>query len=247
MRMRDEHAERENRNRCIGKIGAAVMIAVLFLCGACGGNPKEQGMEENGAGDRSTQEMTADKAAEGTSLYEHGLEVVARMAEMAGSEAYVELYTSNSELAELLSSVGDGDFSEPLAVYRVRAKEGVASILDLAETGALSDELRAVVESKLFSTLATQINNMEGTTALAAASLCTAEKLFVSGELTENEIYLYVYENAAPVAVTFMMGEDGAVAARGMFILYEGFEADRLEEMEGFWERFGVWVERVGM
>ena len=77
--------------------------------------------------------------------------------------------------------------------------------------------------------------------------MCTAEKLFVSGELTENEIYLYVYENAAPVAVTFMMGEDGAVAARGMFILYEGFEADRLEEMEGVWERFGVWVERVGM
>lgn len=224
-----------------------LMIGTLLLCGGCKGGPGES---ETGAGQSGDDRAGNGMGTGGTteiSLYEHGLEVVARMAEMAGSREYVGLYTSSPELAGILSSVGEGDFSEPSAVYRIRATKGVASVLELAELDTLPDELRANVEEKMFLTLATQINGMEGTAALAAASLCTAEKLFVSGELTENEIYLYVYENATPAAVTFVMGENGAVAARGMFILYEEFLAEgmEMEEAAGVWEEFGVWVERL--
>lgn len=221
------------------------MIAALLLCGACGKGPKEQGTEENKTEGAGPGETVAADGTAGKSLYEHGLEVVALMAEMAGSKEYVELYTSSPELREILSSVGAGDFGEPSDVYRVRAMEGIGSVLDMAKIDSLSDELRANVASKMFAALATQINSMEGTAALAASSLCTAEKLFVSGELTGNEIYLYVYENAVPVAVTFTKGENGAVAARGIFILYEEFPAIQMEEAAEFLKGFGVEVERI--
>ena len=242
--------------KCVKSILAFAMIALLILCEACGGGSKRQDATASGTGESEAEEskesesglgngMTVGEAETEKSLYEYGLDIVALMAEMAGNEEYVGLYTSSSELKDMLSSVGAGDFSEPSAVYRIRAMEGAVSILDMADIDTLSDELRASVEAKLFSALATQINSMGGATSVAAASLSTAEMLFVSEELEENEIYLYVYENATPVAVSFMKGENGAVAARGMFILYDEFPVERMEEVGEFLGEFGVRVEEM--
>lgn len=47
----------------------------------------------------------------------------------------------------------------------------------------------------------------------------------ISENTTENVICLYTYEGAAPIAVTFTLGEDNAVSATGTFVLYDGFTA----------------------
>ena len=44
------------------------------------------------------------------------------------------------------------------------------------------------------------------------------EKLFGS-EITENNICIYTYDDGKPIAVTFILGDDGTVSANGIIIL----------------------------
>jgi len=187
--------------------------------------------------------------APGKSLKEQGQELVSLMGEMAASGDYVSFYTDADEMRELLSAAGEGDFSSPKAVYSIRfpdsALGGLLSLVGMNSLDGLSGELRANVKARMMSALPSQVNAMGGADVLAAASLCTASKTFLNGEVSENVIYLYVYEDAVPAAVTFLPGEDGAVSATGMLILYDGFQAEDMETLSGQLEQLGAEVEEV--
>ncbi len=183
----------------------------LMLSGACS-NPKEKEEKE-------------------VSLYERGLEAISIMKEMAGNDEFISLFTVDAELRSILQEAGQGDFSQPAAVYRIRFPKAafLSSLLDFAETDLenLSPSLEESLKSKAFSSVFTQINaRFGGNNALAASSICIAERIFVYDGMKENEIYLYTYENAVPVAVTFLKGENGAVSATGRFVFYDNSKAD---------------------
>lgn len=80
---------------------------------------------------------------------------------------------------------------------------------------------------------------------LAASSVCSVGKTFVSENATENMIYIYVYEGAAPVAVTFILGEDHTVSATGTFILYDGFTCGSAEEIQSVFSDIAINVSEV--
>ena len=50
---------------------------------------------------------------EQSSLYEQGLEVVSLMEEMANSESYIQLFTGNTEINEIIQNIAEGDYSQP--------------------------------------------------------------------------------------------------------------------------------------
>ena len=209
--------------RCFVLLLSAIML--MSLC-ACGGN---------------TSTKTDEK-----SLYEHGLDVIAVMAEMTHLESYVETYTGNGEIKEVVKSIGEGDYTSPKAVYAITAS--AEQIAAYAEVGALegaSEELQNVMENKFVVALTTQVNGFAGAEQLAAASVCTAGKTFVTDEISESVIYLYTYENARPVCVTFTCGEDSTVSASGMFMMYDEFTCDSAEEIEEFFSEVGVKVSEV--
>lgn len=183
----------------------------------------------------------------GKSLYDQGLEVVQLMAEMARSEDYVALYSGSSDVQAILERAGQGDFTAPQAVYRLTVPTSAFLALageetDLDLSGDLTPAVQKTVEDRLQPALAAQFNAQAGTTALAAASICAAEKLFVSSELKENTLYLYTFEDAVPAAVSFTAGEDGAVSASGVLILNDAFSKDRLTQYAA---GLGVTVEEV--
>ena len=206
----------------------AIGIAVVVVLGMCG---CVEGKKSN------------------KTLYEQGLEVISLMKEMASNDAYLKIYSSSSEIQDIISSVGDGDFSEPKATYKIAISgEALLVLEEIAGsevTEGLSDTLKDYVQSKLKSRITNLMNTAGGAMTLAATSICTGEKIFVSDELTEDVIYLYTYENAVPVAVSFTGGEDGAVLATGNFILNEGFNADTEENIKDFFKEFSVEVEAI--
>lgn len=206
---------------------AAVILSAAMLTGlaACGDAPAK---------------------AEEKSLYDHGLEMIALLDEMAGSEEYLSLFSSSEELTAILTEAANGDFSKPQAVYKLSGGgDRVMYMSDEIEAfNALSDTLKENVRSRLFSALVTKINAQAGSMVLAASSICTAGKTFVSSELTENMTYIYVFENAVPAAVTFTMGEDGAVSASAAFILHDGIDIS-VEGLSGFLGEFGLKLEEV--
>lgn len=212
--------------RAIKGVSAFLAASLVLLVAACGGGTEAESGEKP--------------------LYERGLEVVSLMAEMAGSDAYLSAYSDSEEIREILSGAGAGDFSSPEAVYRVKLPAGALwGLAQMPASGELTEPLREEIESKIYSAFVSQINAMGGTASLAAASICTAGTLFVDKGLTENTLYLYVFENAVPAAVVFLPGEDGAVSATGMLILYDGFDVGELQGSGPFFGQTGIEIEQI--
>ena len=145
----------------------AFTAAMLLTLSACGGTPSK------------IQEK---------SLYDHGMELISLLDEIARSEEYLSLYSASGELNAIVAEAAAGDFSQPKAVYKLTG--GADSALDLTDDAAafdaMSDTLQELVKSRMFAVLMTQINASAGAKNLAASSICTAGNTFVSTELTEN-------------------------------------------------------------
>lgn len=183
-----------------------------------------------------------------SALYQEGLSTVSVMEEMAENEDWVTLFSSNQNLASILSAVGDGDYSRPKAVYQIRlSDETVSHLTRNADLEAFSDTLQAYLRATVQSSIAAQINAKGGADALAAASACTASRIFFCDDLHENLLYLYTYENAAPAMISFLVGEDGAVSATGLFILYDGFPTGSAAEIQQFLSSLNVEVTEVSV
>jgi hypothetical protein len=196
----------------------ALMIVVLGMFG-CSNN-------ESGESNSKTETK---------SLYAQGLEVIQMMSEMTRTEEYVDILIGDSNIKTVIQDISTGDYSDPKAVYAITVSdENLATMAELDNFGNVSKELKNLMKKRILSSLISQINGRSGQVKLAAASVCAAGKTFVNENATDNVIYLYTYENANPVAVTFTVGEDGAVSANGVFVLYDEFTCDSADEIKAF-------------
>ena len=203
------------------------LVMIISLC-ACGGTG-------------TSGSNTSDK-----SLYEQGLGVISLMAEAAQAKEYVGAYTGNPEIMEIIQNVGAGDYTTPKAVYSLSVSDEVLlSMLGLENLNGISAELKENLLSRSFSSLITQINGYAGVNSLAASSVLTLGTSFVDSSLTEDVIYIYTFENAFPVAVSFTVGENGAVSAGGNFFMYEEFTCGSVAEVQEFFSEFGAEVTEV--
>lgn len=213
--------------RKIKSIIAVVSAAALMLgLGACNNN---------------------SSGGETKSLYSQGLELVGMMSELTKSEDYVNVYTPNEDIKNIIAEIGNNDYSvAPKAVYSISISEDdLAALSELNGINNLSDELKDVLSRKTLGAVITQINGMSGVDNLAAASLCTVGKTFVNENVTEDTIYLYTYENALPVAVTFAVGDNFSVSANGVFVMYEDFTCSSAAEIENFFSEIAVEAKEV--
>ena len=209
-------------------ISVLVMLVMTISLCACGG------ADVSG-------NNTSDK-----SLYEQGLGVISLMAEAASAEEYVAAYTGNPEIMEIIQNVGAGDYTTPTAVYSLSVGDEVLlSMLGLENLNGISIELKDNLLSRAFGSLITQINGYAGVNSLAASSVLTLGKSFVDSSVTEDMIYIYTFENALPAAVSFTVGENGAVSAGGNFIMYEEFTCGSVAEVQEFFSEFGAEVTEV--
>ena len=184
--------------------------------------------------------------AETKSLYAQGLEVVQLMSEMTQTEKYVDIHTGNSEIKTVIQNIGTGNYSTPKAVYAISITDkNLAAMAEVDNLNNASEELKDFLMKRVLGSLMTQINGMSGVENLAASSVCTVGKTFVNENATEDVIYLYTYENAIPVAVTFTIGEDQAVSASGVFVMYDGFACGSTDEIESFFSDITVEVTEV--
>lgn len=179
------------------------------------------------------------------SLYAQGLEIVQLMSEMTQIEEYVELYSGSNEIKTIIQNIGIGDFSSPKAVYAISIAEDDLAAMVGSNQDNVSEELKNYIMQKSLASLMMQINGMSSVENLAASSVCTVGKTFVNENVTEDVIYLYVYENAIPVAVTFTIGENQAVSASGIFIMYDGFTCGSADEIKSFFNDITVNVSEV--
>ncbi len=169
-------------------------------------------------------------------LYEYGLDVIALMDEMVRSDAYGALLSASDGIDAVAAAIAEGDYTAPKAAYRVTLPSDllgqVLAIVTTAEPPALSQALRDNLQHRLLASLANQVNGRSGAATIAASSIYTGNKVFVSDELTADTLYLYTYETGFPVLIAFTMGEGGAVSATGCYILNEDYPCATADDVE---------------
>ena len=180
------------------------------------------------------------------SLYAHGLDVISMLSEMTRSESFIGIYTANSEIKDIILALGNHSYETPDAVYAITVPEDtLMGMAELSNMEGASEELKNYLTQRVMASLMSQINAMSGVENLAASSVCTVGKTFVSEDATDNVIYIYVYEDTAPVAVTFTLGEDHTVSASGTFIFYDGFSCGSAAEIQSSFGDIEVIVTEV--
>ena len=170
-------------------------------------------------------------------LIEQGLSLASLMREKANSDAYFAIFGflsgSDFELAQKIREMGEGDVSKPTAVYRVGGNfsefyntilSGFNDVLD-DEAMQLSPELKADIEKALLSGMASSLNAKQGYSRLVtAANILASETVFDCPELKEDCLYIFTFEKAHPVAVSFTRGQGNAVSAKASFLLVDDID-----------------------
>lgn len=184
---------------------------------------------------------------EETSLYNQGLEIVSLMNEMVNNEAYVKNFTANDEILSIVKGISEGNYDVPREVYEINLGDNVSGFLfgENKSSITMSEQLKRVMEKKAVSAVVTQINAYGGATNLAASTVCTAGLSFVNEQITKDLIYIYIYEEAKPVAVTFLSEGNGIVSANGCFLMLDEAEAFGENELIGLFEEMGGTVRKI--
>lgn len=191
----------------------------------------------------------SSKAAESKSLYEHGLDMVALLDEMVGNDSYVDMFSVSDEIGAVIEAIDEGDYSEPAAVYEwvvtEEQRNNLISDIGTEHVGEMSDALKKNLQQRLFASVVSQMNGGTGVTNLAASSICTIGKSFVSDRMEQDALYLYVYEDAQPIAVTFTAGEDGAVSASASFLMAEELKGATGQTFESYFAKLGMEIQEI--
>lgn len=178
---------------------------------------------------------------EGNLLYAQGLEIVSLITEMSENEVYLNTLSGNEEIHDLLSHAGSADPTQPKAVYEISVQEdALMQILQFDDMPDISDSLKSTLRQKSYAAFAAHLNLLGGATVVAASSICTAGKSFLSSDFTGNTIYLYLYEDGAPVLIVFSSGPEDIVTASGSFLLLENFNPKNKEDVQSFLSFFMI-------
>ena len=182
------------------------------------------------------------------SLEVRGMQIVSMLEEIAESEEYLSIYSADPELLDIIDTFAEGDHSDPKTIYRLTlSEETVKSLCGTDVLTSLSPKLQDFLEGRVQASVINIANARGGSTALAATSICTAGRTFASDEITADTIYLYTFENAVPVAVSFTVGEGNTVSASGTFLIAEELNTGSPESIKEFFSEIDLSVEVVSL
>ncbi len=180
-------------------------------------------------------------------LYDKGLEVISLLDEMAKNEEYLNLFTMQSDIKNIVGNIAAGDYTQPESVYKIDIPlENIDSLYaEVVQSDEMSEGLKRAIERKMRGAVITQINALGGAEQLAASSILTAGKQFVCEGLETDLMYLYIYEDSAPVAVYFTVDEDYTVYASGNYLTYKDLTTNSTEEIVTLFENMGAIVTEI--
>jgi hypothetical protein len=180
---------------------------------------------------KNTQDASTDVVP--VTLYDRGINLIQEMNTIINDENYRKMIGVSEELESNVDELAEMDYTQPKAVYRVTNLEDYVNLaMYMSEVdensykGEAKEYADKVLKANLGTTLMAQVS---GTMAIAASSLVKKTDMFVDTSVTETEVYVYIYDEAYPVFVSFTPGEDGAVSATGTYVIVDaliGADAD---------------------
>ena len=173
------------------------------------------------------------------SLTECGEDVISLMAEMLESEDYKSLYNLPAAYDDQVNRLREGNYSKSIAVYELLISEEELLNKTIDKDG-LSKELHEYICSSAYVSFASRINQASGVEAMAISAVFTAQKSYANKGIDTNRIYLFVFENGCPIAVTFLVDGEDSLRAVGHFIMNDEFIAEDDNSIKESCEALGI-------
>lgn len=211
----------KNKKRICILYTAAVMLCTL--CGCQNGKTNEQ-----------------PEAPKVSSLYEEGAALVSDMQALANDAAYIKLMSSATDIKQNIETVASCNYDKPSGVYSISNIKDVskaALLISGLQNGSLSETADRYIQNSAGAQLANiLIARFGGAHNLAASSVIMTSSCFYNPDCTEIKVYIYAYDDAYPVIVSFIPGKNGAVSARASCMLVDsvrGAGKDKINEFLG--------------
>lgn len=157
-------------------------------------------------------------------LYDKGLELTVEMDYLAESSQFIDLMSSSPSILDAIGNMSAGDYSSPLAVYRIDIpEEAVFSALSLVSEKDFAPDLlpkgiKKAILKRCSLSAASMLNGIEGAEHLAATSVINASRSFLYDGLGSPCLFIYEYGGDFSSIVSFVPEEDGVVSAASYFI-----------------------------
>ena len=173
------------------------------------------------------------------SLTECGEDVISLMAEMLESEDYKSLYNLPAAYDDQVNRLREGNYLKSIAVYELLVSE--EELLDKTiDKDGLSKELYEYICSSAYVSFTSRINQASGVEGTTVSTVFTAQKSYANKDIDTNRIYLYVFENGCPIAVTFVADGKDSLRAVGHFIMNDEFIAEDENSIKESCEALGI-------
>ena len=176
--------------------------------------------------------FSACEKTEYPTFEEKGMELVDIIEEMINSEEYLEVYgVRDEDVLGLIKDAAEGDYSEAEHIYELKFDNLADDMVD--NYNKLPRSLKDMMKNRAYGAYISSLNSVVGSTPLVAASMTTASSVFATDK-DENTIYIYTFEEGFPIAVTFVVNDEGICSASGTFLFgadnYDFSSAKKLEK-----------------
>lgn len=181
-------------------------------------------------------------------LIEQGLSLASLMHEMASNEEYAFNCFGEGILLKKILELGEGEVSEPLAVYAISGDFSyfVRAIAGKTERRDWSKEMTDYTHKRTRMQFPMMWNEKIGCdeTEMAAVNLLLTQTAFVSSDFEENCIYVFCFSNSYPVAVSFEKENGNAVLATAYYVFDKNYPKN-LQNIFSNHTEIGITVEQV--
>lgn len=150
----------------------------------------------------------------GNSIYDCGLEIIDIIDKSINAEKYIQYRSESPEIWNYISELRKDDFSSPACVYAIT----ISDQQNPSSFETLDRDVAAQLEKIQYNTIEENILYKSDFTPLIAAYTCNAEKAFKSNNLVESVMYLYTFNDAHPILVSFFKEDNRIALARGILI-----------------------------
>lgn len=168
-----------------------------------------------------TPGSTDKSEADTNTLADKGLELIGKVDKLAECEEYINLYTVEDEIAEMIQGVADNDYTNPEGIFIIENLDTIVLEKMLPEA-KLPEDITKMVKDKFAATLPTQIAASNGATTLAAVSILSYSESFIYKNLQTPVTYLYTYGNGYNFMVTYIPSDEDIVNASVTAVINDG-------------------------
>lgn len=161
--------------------------------------------------DKSPAHDTVEKI-----LAAKGVELIGRMAILAGSSEYLSHMTSSQAVLEEIAVIAGTDYTSPDQIFAI---DGAAFASDT------TDFVHGYMREKAIRSAAAMINGLNGTQPLAATAILQVDDAFICPGLDHTVLYLYAFDAPYSVIVSYTPRNGGTAAATASFVKFTPAES----------------------